>query len=229
MFWEVAQLTRRTTPFVKRIESLDYLRGAMAVSVMLYHYLGGMQRTFDSDSLCGRLGVYAVVTFYVLSGLSLTIVYGDRFRNPADYRAYVTKRLLRIAPLFSVVVTLVVLLGVIRNRVGLDEGFSINVWQLFLNYSLLFGFVKPDAYLPTGAWSIGNEMVFYAFLPILIVLGRKGRAWALGQAIVLSVPFVYFAFVAITPTATLASRSGGLTSTPSISCSCLRLGWSQVC
>ncbi len=47
-------------------------------------------------------------------------------------------------------------------------------WRLAaLNYSLLFGFLNPSAYLTTGAWSIGNEMVFYSIFPLLLYFSKK--------------------------------------------------------
>jgi peptidoglycan/LPS O-acetylase OafA/YrhL len=33
----------------------------------------------------------------------------------------------------------------------------------------MFGFVSPGSYMNTGAWSIGNEMVYYALTPILLM------------------------------------------------------------
>ena len=57
-----------------RIESLDWLRGLMAVSIMIYHLTGGLFFTLDSSSVLGRLGVYGVSVFFVLSGLSMAVV-----------------------------------------------------------------------------------------------------------------------------------------------------------
>jgi peptidoglycan/LPS O-acetylase OafA/YrhL len=49
------------------------------------------------------------------------------------------------------------------------KGGEISLGKIFLNLTTLFGFFSPGSYLNTGAWSIGNEMVYYAFTPIIIV------------------------------------------------------------
>jgi len=47
----------------------------------------------------------------------------------------------------------------------------------------LYGFIQPGAYLVTGAWSIGNEMVYYALTPIILFLYNKNKT--LGNALTL--------------------------------------------
>ena len=178
---------------MKRIESLDYLRGTMAFSVMLYHYLTWSFGAVGPEYVLGKLGIYAVSTFYVLSGLSLTIVYKSKFKHTNDFYSYVVKRIFRIFPLFWLAVTSVVVIQCVRYGISGDSKY-LDPFGWFLNYSLLFGFVKPDAYLTTGAWSIGNEMVFYAFFPLLVILGRKARYLALGLTLLSFILFVYFAF-----------------------------------
>jgi peptidoglycan/LPS O-acetylase OafA/YrhL len=50
-----------------RIEALDWLRGLMAVSIMLYHLTIWYIVALDSSSVLGRLGIYGVSVFFVLS------------------------------------------------------------------------------------------------------------------------------------------------------------------
>lgn len=38
-----------------------------------------------------------------------------------------------------------------------------------LNLTTLYGFILPTGYINTGAWSIGNEMVYYSLTPIIVV------------------------------------------------------------
>lgn len=75
-----------------RLESLDWLRGLMALSIMLYHF-GGKH---DAATPLGRLGIYGVSIFFILSGLSMAIAY-DRYIQ--GFRTSVTffiRRLFRI-------------------------------------------------------------------------------------------------------------------------------------
>lgn len=181
-----------------RIRSLDSLRGLMALAVMAYHYTGAVVGPQDSSTILGKLGVYAVALFYILSGVSLAIVYRDSIRSADTVLDYAVKRVFRIFPLFYVVVTSALLLGWLGASLR-GTPYSFPAYEALLNYTLTFGFVDPSAYLSTGAWSIGNELVFYVFFP-LIVLGT--RRWAgfmplsLGVAVAIE---LYFAFFALSP------------------------------
>lgn len=155
-----------------RIETLDYLRGVMALSVMLYHYVSDCGYALGSETLLGKLGVYAVSIFYILSGLSLGLVYSGRINNRGDIADFAVRRVFRIFPLFWIVVTLSLIFAWLAS--ALKGAVFLFPWgAAVLNYSLLFGFVAPAAYLSTGAWSIGNEMVFYAIFPAVILLSSR--------------------------------------------------------
>jgi len=156
----------------RRIESLDYLRGLMAVSVMAYHYVGSAGALLTSGSVLGRLGIYAVAVFYVLSGLSLAVVYYGRIADGGDVADFVVRRVFRIFPLFYIAVTVALLYAALSSTVR-GEVFEFPWRAAILNYTLSFGLIDPTAYLSTGAWSIGNEMVFYMIFPILLLLTRR--------------------------------------------------------
>lgn len=176
-----------------RVQSLDYLRGLMAVAVMTYHYVGACVGPQASDTVLGRLGIYAVAMFYVLSGVSLAMVYRDGMHGLSDVLDFGIKRVFRIFPLFYVVVTSSLILGWLASAIkGADYSFPL--YTALLNYSLTFGFIDPSAYLSTGAWSIGNEIVFYSIFPWLLLFGAQIR-WLLPIALIGSVAVeVAFAF-----------------------------------
>lgn len=157
-----------------RVEALDWLRGGLATSVMLHHYAGYLTIETGAGSLLGRLGIYAVSAFFLLSGLSLTIVYRDRFHHWAELRDFALKRLARIAPLLWVATTWQLCVLWKLNRAGKTQ-IPIHGIDLLGNYTLTFGFVKPASAFATGAWSIGLELVFYTLFPCLIVASRRGR------------------------------------------------------
>lgn len=174
---------------MKRIEGLDYLRGLMALSVMIYHYVSWGNGPIGSEYLIGKLGIYAVSMFYILSGLSLGLVYSGRISSSNDVYSFFVKRIFRIFPLFWLVLTVALLASIAGGHAS-----DIDIFKVFLNYSLLFGFVDPSAYFTVGAWSIGNEMVFYAILPVVFLLSSR-LAWVLPFTIVASIAAgIYFAF-----------------------------------
>ncbi|WP_338660198.1 acyltransferase [Pseudomonas bubulae] len=173
---------------LKRIEGLDYLRGLMALSVMVYHYISWGSGPIGSEYLIGKLGIYAVSMFYILSGLSLGLVYYGRITSAGDVGSFIIKRIFRIFPLFWLVLTATMLASILGGKAG-----ELDLYKVFLNYSLLFGFVDPSAYFNIGAWSIGNEMVFYAILPLVFLLSVR-FVWALPLTILFSLlAGVYFA------------------------------------
>jgi peptidoglycan/LPS O-acetylase OafA/YrhL len=149
----------------KRIETLDWLRGLMALSIMLYHLSSWVIAPLNIDTILGRLGIYGVSIFFILSGLSMAIVYNSYIKDFTTSIIFFIRRIFRIWPLLWIVCILIFMQ---QYTTGTHS------WKLlFVNVTTLFGFIKPTAYIATGAWSIGNEMVYYAFTPIIVYLYNK--------------------------------------------------------
>lgn len=146
----------------KRIDGLDYLRGLMALGIMIYHYNAWIFGVSDSSSPLSRLGIYGVSTFYVLSGLTLFLVYSDKL-NFKNLNKYFIKRVFRIYPLLWISILMSIFL--------LNKAYETK--KLVLNFSGAFGFVAHNEYISAGAWSIGNELVFYVLFPLVVFLSRK--------------------------------------------------------
>ena len=160
-----------------RFESLDWLRGLLALSIMLYHLTLWELVPPDASSTLGRLGVYGVSMFFVLSGLSIAIAYHRFLQGSGSVWRFMVRRVFRIWPLFWIAV-----LSVTAMNIAITEPISIKV--IALNLTTLFGFISPSSYMTTGAWSIGNEMVYYALTPLLLLVYRRSRT--LGNALVAS-------------------------------------------
>lgn len=158
----------------KRIESLDWLRGFMAISIMVYHLTGWVLNIkWESNSLLGKLGIYSVSAFFLLSGLSMAIVYNRYITNVTTSIKFFIRRLFRIWPLLWICIALSVIPFILKN------GFTgiADPWKIFINMTTLFGFIDPSNYINSGAWSIGNEMVYYALTPITIILFNKKKLY----------------------------------------------------
>ena len=181
---------------MKRVESLDYLKGLMALSVMLYHYLSMSiyYPSMGSEFLLGKLGIYAVSIFYILSGLSLSLAYDGKISNGTDIIKFYINRIFRIVPLFWFATSLAITYRLIGQYLR-GETFDFPIYNALINYSLTFGFIDHDKYLTTGAWSIGNELVFYFFLPFIYILANKNR-WFIPSIFLVSILLaIYFAFI----------------------------------
>jgi peptidoglycan/LPS O-acetylase OafA/YrhL len=185
---------------MNRLEALDWLRGLLALSIMLYHLTGWTLYHPDSSELLGRLGIYGVSMFFVLSGLSMAVGYHAFIRDGRSAARFFVRRIFRIWPLLWLAVLASTLAGsVLRGR-------EVDWTLVLLNLTTLFGFVAPGSYINTGAWSIGNEMVYYALTPAFIAAYRH-RLW-LGNVVVGAtwVLGLYFGLVLMKPDSNLADQ-----------------------
>lgn len=180
---------------MQRLHSLDYLRGLMALAVMMFHYVSWSLYDPLPDSLLGKLGIYAVSIFYILSGLSLSYIYLSIGKN-FSLREFLIKRVFRIAPIFWCCLVVVLLLRFIQEAVLNGEMYRPDFYEVILNFTLLFGFIMPDRYFSVGAWSIGNEVVFYSIFPFVIFSClRYGRPTALLWLVISCVLGYYFSVI----------------------------------
>lgn len=187
---------------MQRVHSIDYLRGLLAFLVMIYHYISWSVGVPDSSTALGRLGIYAVSVFYVISGISLYIVYARASWGFRDVLSFAVKRFLRIAPLYWVATIITVAFFALKSG-SLSQDWG----KLASNLTLTFGFFEPRNYIPTGGWSIGNEMVFYAMFPGLMLLAS--RAWWLAAGLLaFGGVYFYFSFYHMTPHSSLAMQWG---------------------
>ena len=185
---------------MNRLESLDWLRGLLALSIMIYHLIGWKFIQPGSDQLLGRLGIYGVSMFFILSGLAMSAGYVNYIHDLRTASKFFVRRAFRIWPLLWLAVASVTFGGVAF------KGESVNWTVVLLNLTTVFGFVNPGAYINTGAWSIGNEMVYYALTPALLALYNRSLMLGNATAMLTLAIAVYFAYWALTPAATLASQ-----------------------
>lgn len=179
-----------------RVESLDWLRGIMAISVMVFHLMILNYEMPDVSGVFGRLGgIYAVSIFFVLSGLSMAIVYNGRIFDLKSSLSFFIKRIFRIWPLLWLCVIYMAIKG---GGVGFE--------RLIINLTATFSLFDPRAYINMGAWSIGNEMVYYALTPFVIAIYDRSKVIGdLLVAISLAV-YLYFAFVVLNPLSSLEDQ-----------------------
>lgn len=174
---------------MSRIKTLDILRGIAASSIMIYHYIGdALPKELEASHILSRIGYYGVSVFYILSGLTLSIVYLNKLETIKDSYKFYQKRIYRIYPLMIVCMLLTLM------------HMPIPSWYvLFMNFSGLFGLFDFENYIGVGVWSIGNELVFYLFFPILLFIHNSNKK--------LFYLLLIFSFMALTLNSTLLIKA----------------------
>lgn len=182
-----------------RIDSLDWQRGLLALAIMAYHLTSWEVHALDASTILGRLAIYGVSMFFVLSGLSMALVYNGYIRGPGSSLRFFVRRIARIWPLLWVAVAF-------ATATALLAGQPPYWWLILVNLTTAFGFVDPAAYMNVGAWSIGNEMVYYALTPPFILV--YNRSVVAGNLFVLAAALVgaWFAVDLLVPDRSLADQ-----------------------
>ncbi|HWY12503.1 MAG TPA: acyltransferase [Bacteroidia bacterium] len=180
-----------------RYENLDYLRGLCALSIMAYHYIGWTMRGLDISTALAKLGVYGVSMFYVLSGLTMYLVYFKNFAlDKTFFKNFYVKRIFRIYPLMWFVMILAIIM----------YGTKATPMDLVLQFTGLFGIVDWTSNVPVGIWSIGNELSFYLMLPLFFYCIKKNNILFALISIIVFGMYCYFAFVLFDKTQPVANQ-----------------------
>ena len=147
------------------------LRGLAAFTVVIYHlnHLVGIAPP-SFFKFIGRDFGFSVHLFFVLSAFSLNYSTDSRTNQPNWLAEYFVKRFFRIAPLFYFMIAVEI------TRQLLSAGKVVTeLDRILLNMTFTFGFV-PFSSLVWAGWAVGVEMIFYAILPVLILMVRTHRS-----------------------------------------------------
>lgn len=160
------------------LKSLQAGRGLAAMAVAAYHLSEASQQylgtdTFSAYTARGDLGVDF---FFVLSGFIILQAHRADIGHPEQLRGYLSKRLLRIYPIYWLYTTLAIAGALVAGHaVGLAHAAD---W--FSTYALVRA---SDVQTPLRqGWTLFHEIVFYAMFATLIWNLRWGvvvfAAWA---------------------------------------------------
>lgn len=145
----------------KNIYVLQILRGIAAVLVVLFH----MTITLSEASInflggFFKFGNSGVEIFFVLSGFIISYT-SYKLISTNRIGEYGFKRLVRVYPIYWVVITLFLP----AVFLGLNSGYQITAFNLFSTYALL-----PEHPMINGvSWSLSYELYFYALFALLII------------------------------------------------------------
>ncbi len=146
-----------------RFQSLDALRGLLALGVAVYHlsvWFGLTPAGSLSNMALAKAGNYSVSAFFVLTGFLLARTAPWASIAQQGLGAWALKRLLRLA-------------------LGLGMGPTPNARFIAENYSLTFGLFHPNHALVTGGWYVGLAVLAYAAWPLVALAMAKLGDWVL--------------------------------------------------
>ncbi len=182
------------------IKPLTAFRFLAAVAVFLSHLdmfenIPALKPVYDRFFYEGYIGV---TFFFVLSGFILTYTYRTKIAafDPGELCKFYVARIARIYPVhlltFALSVPLVCAAGV--------SNFAEEAIRAALNLALLQGFVPIKNYyfsFNMPAWSLSDEIFFYALMPVILALWVKWRATSPRRALVVALALWGMAFALV--------------------------------
>lgn len=154
---------------MKRLESIQHLRGIAALLVVFVHFPTPLAR------FCGSIGVDI---FFFISGFIIFISIDKTGYHDKPF-TFLKKRLLRIIPLYFLVTTVFILMNVTLNSFHAEREVNIPVDMSTITVlkSFLFIPITTDSYyhdpLVFLGWSLNFEMLFYVITFVILIIFRR--------------------------------------------------------
>jgi exopolysaccharide production protein ExoZ len=168
-----AELSPRVT-----LAGVQVLRGLAAFAVLVHHALEELSGAGMPDFVV-RVGAAGVDVFFVISGFIMLHTAADRFGQPGAARDFLTRRIIRIAPLYWMVTAFIILCHVTglayQNR-PITAGGSLSS----------FLFLPTDHIVLNIGWTLNFEMYFYVLFALCLALGRSAIAAAAVPVMILA-------------------------------------------
>ncbi len=165
------------------LPALDGVRGLAILLVLLFHFVAQTTVTNRFEAAVNGVlsyGLLGVDLFFVLSGFLITGILYDTRDDPAYFRSFYMRRVLRIFPLYygvlAVVFFVIPLVPVLRGSeiAGLRDR-QAWAWLYGVNVYLAIQGAWDLSYL-THFWSLAVEEHFYFVWPLVVwMLASKPR------------------------------------------------------
>lgn len=169
-------LEDRAYPQRTKLDSLQLLRAAAALLVLLYHLVTvsafGWITPGGTPSLplgyFATIGFAGVDLFFVISGVVMVLTCDDRFGQPGASAEFLVRRALRVYPLYWLATAAVLAICWFAPSLAAREKFdaagiakSLALW--------------PQATFPVVAvgWTLVCEMYFYVVFAVMLLLPRR--------------------------------------------------------
>jgi peptidoglycan/LPS O-acetylase OafA/YrhL len=155
-----------------RLPALDGIRGVAVLMVLVFHYLQGMLPCVWLSKVTRPLYFTetGVDLFFVLSGFLITGILLNARGTPHFLKNFYVRRVLRILPLYYLVVLGCIAAGWFVTHSKYQYGLAHCWWYLFYLQNIGMTFWPDAVGEPGHFWTLGVEEHFYLMWPLLIVL-----------------------------------------------------------
>ncbi|CUJ98103.1 acyltransferase [Shimia thalassica] len=182
--------------FLREYGDTDFITGlrALAATMVVIIHTGAFLGWGAAGSAITHAGKYGVDIFFVISGFTIA----KTFTEASSYRTYLTRRIMRILPLYYVLITFAILV-VATNLISpsywmLQFGAKPDFYNWIMHLSMLSYLDYRVANSVLGVeWSIPIEVFWYVALPSMLFLSKslKGAVAAMFALAFLTATFSY--------------------------------------
>ena len=185
---------------------IQALRFVAAMLVVLAHSTAMVNERMHLDMFKWRAGWSGVDIFFVISGFVMAISSGGLMQRANGWKIFLTRRLIRIVPLYWVATTLKLATILALPTLALDS--PLELWNTIASYLFIPTFDDKSllaAPLLKVGWTLNYEMLFYAIFTMALFLGKSplkftAAIFAIAVAINLfSTPSVAYAYGFLEP------------------------------
>jgi exopolysaccharide production protein ExoZ len=159
----------------KIINSIQFLRGFAALAVVIHHTGGYVKRYYEPHLLLGdffSIGFAGVDLFFVISGFIIHFTSKNYLNNPAKLKDYLSKRFVRVYPIYWIVTTLLFTLGWLITNVLHKNVFSIGYPHTIIAYLQTYSLFPLHFAINPVTWTLSYEIFFYVVFALLIISKR---------------------------------------------------------
>ena len=156
---------------MKRIISLDIIRGLAILLVIIYHYTTRYNTIFDSEFVFSfSYGFLGVPLFFILSGF----VISSTLERTQNIIHFIVNRIIRLFPTFWISSFFIFFVYKISSANLINDRFNISINEFLINLTMIPN-IFGSRYLDGAFWSLPPELFFYSFIGLCFFIFYKRK------------------------------------------------------
>jgi exopolysaccharide production protein ExoZ len=161
----------------QRSDTLQLMRFVAAALVLYSHHTFYYAERIDAHFARSQLGPPGVALFFIISGLVMVASTQRVDRNGAGAISFISRRLIRVAPMYWIATTLKVAIALALPSLVVHNFFDL--WRSIASYFFIPTFnIDGNAQPILGVgWTLIHEMYFYLIFSLALWAGRWPALW----------------------------------------------------